>query len=178
MTQIELVRPERRFAPGVLAYSQDPAFYRYLESAPMQSLHEAECFVEGLRRQNDSGERDYFLIVDSRSGEAIGTIGFIFYYARHHRVADLGYGLSRAYWGSGAFQAACEKVLSYGFDTLGLARVQVTTRADNARAVLGVEKVGFRREATLHSFYEIEHGRGDGILLYLLRDDFARWPRG
>lgn len=171
-TEIRLARPERRYAPGVLAYSRNPDFFRYLDSRPMAALPEAEEFVADLARQNEAGERDYFLIVDGATDTAIGTIGFLFPYPRRHRVADLGYGLSRDYWGSGAFQAACRLALAHGFGALDLARVQVTTRADNARAAAAVEKVGFRREALLHSFYQAKNGRVDGVLLYLLREDF------
>ena len=139
----------------------------------MASLDEAKEFITDLVRQNASGARDYFLILDRTKNEAIGTIGFIFPYPRRHGVADLGYGLSKDYWGTGAFQEACRQILSYGFVTLGLSRVQVTTRADNFRASAGVEKIGFHRETVLRSFYQTDHSRVDGTLLYLLREDFT-----
>ncbi len=171
---VKLARPEPRLAPGILEYSRDLDFFRYLDARPMSTLAEAEAFLQDLARQNAVGERDYFAIIDAATETAIGTIGFLFPYGRAHRVADLGYGLSRAYWGSGAFQDACRQVLAHGFDTLDLARVQVTTRGDNARAAAAVEKVGFRREAHLHSFYQAPEGRLDGVLLYLLREHFQR----
>lgn len=138
----------------------------------MSDPQEAEAFLDDLSRQYENGGRDYFLIVDDEKDDAIGTIGFIYPYAKHHRIADLGYGIAKAYWGTGAFQAACRQVLKYGFEELGLARIQVTTRSDNVRAVAAVEKLGFRRETVLHSFYETEDGRQDGVLLYLLADQF------
>ena len=172
--KIGLARPDRRYAPGVLAYGREPRFFTFLDSSPMESLQDAEDFIASIIEENRCGSRDYFLIIDEARDQAIGTIGFIFPYPRRHGVADLGYGLSVDYWGTGAFQAACRLILDYGFGELGLARIQVTTRADNARAAAGVEKVGFRRETTLRSFYRTETGREDGLLLYLLGNEFAK----
>lgn len=171
--EIGLARPDRRYAPGVLAYSRDSRFFTFLDSGPMSSLRDAEEFITSLVSENQSGTRDYFLVVDKATDQAIGTIGFIFPYPRRHGVADLGYGLSVDWWGSGAFQAACRLILDYGFGELGLARIQVTTRADNVRAAAGVEKVGFHRETILRSFYRTAHGREDGLLLYMLRNEFV-----
>lgn len=171
---IGLVRPNAHYALDVLNYSRNIEFFMYLDSNPMASLEEATEFIADLDRQNIAGERDYFLIVDKTKDVAIGTIGFIFPYPRRHGVADLGYGLSVDYWGTGAFQAACRLVLDYGFSQLGLSRIQVTTRADNVRAAAGIEKVGFRREAILRSFYRTDTGRENGLLLYLLRDESTK----
>ncbi len=167
--ETRLARPDPRYATGIFAYSRNPAFFRYLDAQPMSTVGDAEAFIAELRRENDRGLRDYFLIVDGRTEQAIGTIGFLFLYPRRHRIADLGYGLSQEYWGSGAFQSAGRQIIDYGFDQLDLARIQVTTRADNVRAIRGVEKLGFRSEAILRGFYQTQEGRVDGMLLGLLK---------
>lgn len=166
---IDLVRPSSAYAGDVYAYGSDEAFCAYLDSDPFASVTEAESFIASLIEANESGARDYWLVRDVGEDRVIGTIGFIFYLDRSQGIADLGYGIARSHWGGGSFQAAGKLILHYGFEELGLARIQVTTRADNIAAIRGVEKLGFRREALLHQYCRTRDGRVDGVLLYLLR---------
>ena len=166
---ISLVRPDQVFAPDVLDYSRDPEFFYYLESSPMLDENEALDFIDGMISDNQSGKRDYWCVRDDESGKIIGTIGFIFYYNHAQGVADMGYGISRDYWGTGAFQEAGRKLLDYGFDELSLCRIQVTTVADNLPSIKGVEKLGFKKETVLHDFCATNKGRKDGVLLYILK---------
>jgi len=58
--------------------------------------------------------------------------------------------------GKGFGTAAVRQLLAFGWDDLGLHRVSLTVRADNARAVRAYEKSGFVREGLLRDAAIIE----------------------
>lgn len=57
---------------------------------------------------------------------------------------------------------------SYGFETLGCSRMTARTRASNLHARRFIEKVGFRQEGVLRSYYEDGE---DAILFGLLKSE-------
>jgi len=164
--------PDIRFAQDVLEYSNDPEFCRYIDAKPAADIEECKEFMKNLSEENVKGKRAYWVIVQKSEKKAIGTIGFIFKHALRHKVAEIGYGLGRAYWGQGLFQEAMKEVLKFGFEDLQLERIQAIAREDNQRAIKGIEKIGFIQEAVFKSFYETVEGRKNGVLLRILKEDF------
>jgi ribosomal-protein-alanine N-acetyltransferase len=167
--RLQLVAPNRRHAAGLFAYGSRQEFTVFLDSAPFRSKRSAEHFLQALEVDNRSGKRLYWVAELGRDKCAVGTLGFLFPFSPRHRVAEFGYGFSPETWGTGLFTEAATAVIQFGFAKLGLSRIQVTTRAANVRSVKAVEKIGFRREATLAAFYQDNDGdRSDAAVLALL----------
>lgn len=167
-----LVPPSERHVADVFDYGGDPEFCAYISARPFTSQEQARDFLRALIDDNFAGRRSYWVVTLKDTGAAIGTMGFNFLFDRSSGVADFGYGIARSHWGAGLFQEAARAVVRYGFETLGLKRIQATTRADNARSVRGVEKAGFRREAELRSFYATTTGRADAVVLAILAGEY------
>jgi len=170
LNRLRLVPPQSCFAADVHDYGSDPEFCRYIDAEPLQSQEGALAFLEMLSSDNAAGRRMYWVAVEKAQNRAIGTLGLLFPHARRHRVADFGFGFSRQWWGSGAFQEAGRAIVGFAFQRLGLARLQAITKSENVAAIRGVEKLGFRREATLRSFYQAPDRRIDAVLLAMLAE--------
>lgn len=167
--RLRLVAPARRHAKDLYAYGTSRKFTAFLDSAPFRSEADADRFLQGLRTDNRIGKRMYWVAEDIAGNRAVGTLGLLFPFSPRHRVAEFGYGFAPDTWGTGLFTEAAEAVTAYGFRTLGLRRIQATTRASNARSIKGVQKIGFRKEARLASFYSEAGGRrSDAVVLALL----------
>ncbi len=171
--KISLARPHLRFANDVLAYSRDPEFARSKELAPMSTIGDAEEFIQHLIDDNAAGRRDYWMIIDSETDRAIGTIGFIMSPTVRRGSADFGFGLSHRYWGTDAFVQVGRKVIEYGFGELGLDRIQTTTHTSNTISIDSMKALGFKQEAVLHNFYDNSEAGKDGLLLYLTKNGEA-----
>ncbi len=89
-----------------------------------------------------------------------------------NRSGALVYQLSRECWGRGVMTRAANEVLRFGFERLDLHRVEATVHTGNRRSVRVLEKLGFRREGTLHG-YRFAHGSFyDCFIFGLLRQEW------
>lgn len=174
--RVQLLPPAVEMAPDLFAYGSDPRFHAYIGSQPFQDLGETRRFAERLVADVAAGLRCYWAIRELASGRVVGTLGFNLLFPPEQKVADFGYGLAPECWGTGLFTAAARLALGFGFNILGLERVQVMTVADNAGSVKGVERLGFIREGTLRQFYALAGGRRDCAVFGLLRRDWERAP--
>ena len=164
--------PIIEYAEDVFEYSNDKLFNEYITSKPAKHVSESENFLKNLINDNINNKRCYWAIIEKECGKCIGTLGFIFSFALQHKVVEFGYGLSRKFWGLGIFQEAAAEVLKFIFYSHNFKKVQVLTREDNISSIKSIEKLGFKREGNLISFYETENGRVNSVLFGMTVDDF------
>ena len=109
---ISLYPLSHRYDEDVYEYGRDPEFCRHIGARPFASLGEASVFVEGMISDTASRKRHYWFIKHDKDKKVIGTIGFIFTWGRSPgRPFEIGYGVSRAYWGTGVFHAALNELI-------------------------------------------------------------------
>lgn len=90
--------------------------------------------------------------------------------AEHHR-AEVGFELSKDYWGMGIASEALEAVIKFGFHHDQLERIEALIEPANLPSQKLVEKQGFIREGLLRH-YEYTCGKFDDLYMYsVLRGD-------
>jgi RimJ/RimL family protein N-acetyltransferase len=89
-----------------------------------------------------------------------------------HRLAHIGLSLRPAYRGRGLGLDTVKVMCHYGFDVLGLNRLQIDTLADNAAMIATGRKAGFTLEATLREGAWVMGTFTDEVTLGLLA---AEW---
>lgn len=111
-----------------------------MDIAPCKDLSEAEEIIRF--HLEDSGCR--WGLFDKRSGELVGTSGYHCWVTEPERRAEIGFDLSKAYWGFGYMTEALKPVLAYGFGPMNLERIEATVEPGNARSRRLLEKLGFQ----------------------------------
>ncbi len=96
-------------------------------------------------------------VVRQEDGTVIGTCGFHNLRPEHFR-AEMGYELGQEYWGQGLMGEALAAILRYGWESMGLNRVEAFVNAGNLRSVRILERLGFQLDGTLRE-YEYARGR-------------------
>ena len=104
-------------------------------------------------------KKDVFAIVHKKDGKVIGSLGIHNSWAVNDPkysdlvVKDIGFVLSRDYWGQGLVPEAARAVVDYCFDVLGLDALTCGYFVDNHRSRRVIEKLGFHYVKTvlLHS---------------------------
>ena len=137
-----------------------------------RSVEDSESFLrlalEGYEREDFGG----WGIVLKDSGAFVGTCGLDAGYVPEHARAELGYVLSREYWGRGLMPEAVRAVIRFGFGRMGLNRVQARCIAENAASARVMEKAGMTYEGTLRESEFIKGAYRDMKLYSILRREY------
>ena len=103
--------------------------------------------------------------------EIIGSAGF-YSWDKESARAQMGYDLKPAYWGRGIMREAVERMIAFGFEEMGLNRIQALIMSSNSRSIGLVQRVGFTREGVLRDYSVFEGKRMDEHMYSLLRREW------
>lgn len=126
------------------------------------------AFAEEAEREWAEGIAYHFAIRD-RDGLA-GGVG-IEVPVPVRRLGEVGYWVASARAGRGYATEAGAAVIAFGFDALGLYRLELRAGVENPASQRVAEKLGFRREGTLRRGCPLADGAYDGYLYGLLAID-------
>ena len=101
----------------------------------------------------------------------VGTCGFANLEAAHTR-AELGYVLSRGYWGRGFASEAVQAMIGFGFENMGLNRIEACCIAENVASTRVMEKAGMTHEGTLRQRELIKGAYRDIKLYAILKSEY------
>ena len=107
------------------------------------------------------------------SDELIGTCGFYDWNKTSHR-AEIGYDLEPAHWREGIMTEALRAVLRYGFEEMGLNRIQAIIDSANVRSIKLVERLGFKKEGILRQNSYFRGRFRDEVCFSLLKEEWTR----
>ena len=168
------LRPlETNDAVSLLAIFSDPEVMKYWNTAPWTGVQDADNFISA---SNDSMLRQASLVLGiyaKSTGELAGKC-MLFSYDKESKRAEIGFGLSRTYWGEGYIGEAGEALIQYGFKSLGLRRIEAEIDPDNHASAKALEKLGFAQEGLLRQRWEIGGVVSDSALYGRLASD--RFP--
>ncbi|MEH7383030.1 GNAT family protein [Bacillus sp. JJ1533] len=124
---------------------------RFYGQEPLTELKQAEQFVEFVAK-NYKEKRGIRWGIELNEGEGlIGTIGFNAWSPKHKR-AEIGYELYPSYWQKGYATEAASRVISYGFNELGLTRIGAVVFLENKASNDLIKKLGFEHEGILRGY--------------------------
>ena len=160
---------EREDLPKIVAWRNDPEVYNnYIEYEPLTMPKQERWFERILDHPTEKN-----LIIATRSGEAIGTVGLgnIDERSRVGEVIRFIIGEKR-YRLLGHATEALHLVLSYGFHRQNLHKIYATDLSTNPKMISMHEQFGFVKEAVLreHVFHQGRYT--DVVILGLLRGEF------
>lgn len=94
-------------------------------------------------------------------------------FAWEHARAEVGYWLAAEARGGGHATRAVRLIAAWGFQSLGLERIDLFASTGNVPSQRVAERAGFRREAVLRSYMRGKGGRQDMVAFGLLARDWA-----
>ena len=130
---------------------------------------DAEDYVGYWIRSRSSGEAYAFAVVDP-SGRFLGT-SLLSGIERAHGRANLGFWVRTTAAGSGVATAAGRLITRFGFDHLGLHRIEVLSSVHNAASRRVAEKLGAGLEGILRRRLVLPSGPTDCALYALFPED-------
>ena len=124
-----------------------PDVTRYWSRPPMQTCAEAEGLLAEMEEAFAARSMLHWLVARGDDA-AIGTCT-LFHFDPRNRCAEIGYAVLPDYWGRGFASEAVALALKWGFDSLGLQRIEADIDPRNARSRRLLERLGFLSEGRM-----------------------------
>jgi len=134
------------------------------------SIEESREFI-GSRELATQGDEWYsFGVFEKDGGRFLGGVGINFI-NRIHQMANLGYWVRSSAAGHGVATAATRLAAKFGFEQLGLRRIEIVAAVGNMPSQRVAEKAGARREGVLRNRLLIRGESLDAVLFSLVKED-------
>ena len=132
-------------AEDMYAYAKRPSVTEYLTWNPHGSVEETREYLPYVAQRYRTGDLYDWSVVDKESGHMVGTCGFTSFSCPNDS-AEIGYVLNPDYQGKGLATEAVRRVLTFGFEELGLHRIEARFIEGNTASLRLMERVGMTFE--------------------------------
>jgi len=163
-----------KHADGLFAIGQDEKIWRYLLRPKLESVADAQSFIEEALRVAAGGSQLPFAIVDQKSNRVAGSTRYLDIRANDHAI-EIG-----STWLGGDFQRTainteCKYLLlRHAFEDLGAVRVTLKTDGRNEQSQRAIERLGAVREGVLRKHMVMWDGYIRDTVYYSILD--SEWP--
>ena len=134
------------------------------------SIEESKEFVRSRETAAHDGEWYSFAVFERGGGKFLGGVGLNFF-NRVHQMANLGYWVRTSATGRGVATNATRSVARFGFEKLGLQRIEIVAAVGNLSSQRVADKAGAVREGVLRKRLMIKGESQDAVLFSLVRED-------
>lgn len=149
---------------SVFALRSDEDVMRFIR-APQTKRHESEKWIRLVSSRWTDEKIGFCSIIEKSSNRFIGWCGL--WRLQETGETEVGYALSKEFWGRGYAAEAAEAFLIYGFENLGLDKIVAVASPENTGSRRVMEKVGMKYDYT-GNFYE-----RDLVHYTITRDDYV-----
>ena len=111
-----------------------------------------------------------FAIEHKENGALLGAIGIV--PSARFRRAEIGYWLGVEHWNHGYMTEAARRVVAFGFEQLGLVRIQATCYPRNPASAKVMQKIGMAYEGLLRGYIYKDGAQEDIAMYAMLRSDW------
>ncbi|WP_299568106.1 GNAT family N-acetyltransferase [uncultured Pedobacter sp.] len=131
------------------------------------SFHSLEATEEQMiwYRELEENETGRWWAICSADGRTFYGAGGFNNLSKAHKKAEIGFWLLPEFWAKGLMQEAFPLICSYGFDTLGLNRIEAFVETENSNCKKAIEKLNFKHEGTMRNC-EIKDNKFLSIAIY------------
>ena len=134
------------------------------------SIEESREFVTSREIASQGGEWYSFGIFAKERDRFLGGVGINFI-NRVHQLANLGYWVRTSEAGHGVATTATRLAAKFGFEQIGLQRIEIVAALDNIASQRVAEKSGAKREGVLRRRLFIHGESLDAVLFSLMPED-------
>jgi RimJ/RimL family protein N-acetyltransferase len=169
---ITLRKPEERDIVSIFEGVKDPLIPRFTRISADYQMTSAEHYVRE-RSPNGLKLRSELQLVLEYDRKFAGAISF-HTLDLDNAKAEIGYWLTADARGKGVATAATKLLTAYGFDTIGLHRIEALVVASNAPSLKVIQNAGFTQEGVMRDRSCCDDGsREDMIIFAAIRSDWT-----
>ncbi|OGN72176.1 MAG: GNAT family N-acetyltransferase [Chloroflexi bacterium GWB2_49_20] len=157
--------------PALYELYSHPDVMRYWSSPAWTDIAQAQQMLKVTQEGYLTGSVLQLGIERNADHVFLGTCSLFQFHVASRR-AEMGYALSRPYWGSGYMHEALQVFLGYAFQTLDINRVEADIDPRNRASAKTLERLGFQKEGHLRERWIVNDEVSDTWLYGLLRREW------
>ena len=155
-------------------WAADPEVPKYLNWLPHKSLDETKELLNLWIKEYDNEHCYRWCIVNKENNEAIGSIDVVHLF-KDACCCEIGYAMSRKYWGQGIMTEAFKSIISYLFEKANFNRIQARFDVDNPASGRVMQKAGLSYEGTMRQSNTKNNGQFCSCTLYsILKEEWLK----
>ena len=159
-------------ADSLFAVFSDPTVMRYWGTPPWSGVTKAQELIVNDLEDMLAGKLISLGIELLATSQLIGTCT-LFRLMRECKRAEIGFGMSSSCWGNGYMHETLNALCAFGFQELGLNRIEADVDPRNLPSIKCLERLGFQKEGLLRERWIVKGEVSDSYFYGLLRSD---WP--
>ena len=157
-------------APWLVAMITPSEVSRFI-SPPPSTVLAFERFITRSRAQQSTGVLACFAVTLKGHDTAIGLFQ-LRALTPNFSVAEWGFAIDSAFWGTGLFEECAELVLDFAFTRIGVHRLEARAAVVNGRGNRALQKLGAVQEGVLRQAFLFEGDYVDQMLYSLVEDEW------
>jgi [ribosomal protein S5]-alanine N-acetyltransferase len=158
----------------IFEYGSDEEVSKYVTWDRHKTTNDTKEFIEFVLGRYEKGEIAPWGIELKEKGKFIGTVDFVSW-SPYHNNAEIGYVLSKSYWGKGITTEAANEIIRFGFEKMDLVRIQARCFMENKGSERVMEKLGMIYEGVIRKGMFTKGEHRDLKLYSLLKEEFDRF---
>jgi RimJ/RimL family protein N-acetyltransferase len=139
---------------------------------PDLSRDESEHMIKAFIALWEQDNAYVFYVLDETNNQIVG-IALLNQIYRLHQIGNLAYVVRTSRTGEGIATEAARLVAQYGFEKLGLQRIEIVVHKDNVPSLKVAQKLGALREALLRNRLLLHSVPSEAYLHSLIPTDFG-----
>ncbi len=170
---VKLIPMELAHVDGLLKAAQDERIWTHM-SVELLSRNSVELYVKEAIKKREAGTDCAFVIVDTLSDQVVGATWYLDISRQHKRLEIGSTWLNPNYWRTNLNTNCKFLLLSYGFEELGMQRIQIKTGHENLRSQKVIERLGATKEGVLRNHMIRKEGTIRHTVMYSIIQE--EWP--
>ena len=151
-------------------WASDTEVTKFLTWPTHPSVDITSMLLQDWISKYEDGGYFNWVIELKETGRAIGNISVV-RLKEEIEAAEIGYCMSRTYWGQGIMPEALRAVMDFLFDEVGLNRVAACHDANNPKSGRVMDKAGMKQEGVLRRAGRNNLGICDKVWHAAIKDD-------
>lgn len=152
-------------------YGSDEEVSKYVTWNTHETIADTKDFVEFVLNKYENKQVSPWGIEYKENGKFIGTIDFV-WWQPNHKIAEMGYVISKDYWGKGLTTEVAKGLVKFGFEKMGLVRVQARCDVENIGSARVMEKAGMTFEGIIRKGIFVKGKHRDLKIYSILKEEF------
>lgn len=126
----------------------DPEVTKFMNINSFTDESQAVDMIETLDKLSRENKAIRYSIIELESKKIIGSCGYNYFDFKNAK-AEIGFDISKAFWGKGYAQEAILSLMDYAFSTLKINRIEGKVVPENINSIKVLQKLNFTFEGTM-----------------------------